>query len=120
MESDEECIFGLTEIKTWSLKITVQKKKKKIAGFVIVSLSSDDCIIEQAEKLWSRIFTKYHKNTKKVFANKILLIIHYLLDPCKDWNNFYTACHIKIEIRVQTQPETDTIAQKDANQIKST
>jgi len=85
-----------------------------------VSLSSDDCIIEQAEKLWSRIFTKHHKNTKKVFANKILLIIHYLLDPCKDWNNFYTAYHIKIEIHVQTQPETDTIAQKDANQIKST
>lgn len=113
MESDKECIFGLTEIKTWRLKITVQKKK--IAGIVIVCLSWDDFIIEQAEKLWSRIFTKYHKNTKKVFANKILLIIHYLLDPCKDCNNFYTACHIKIEIHVQTQPETDTIAQKDAN-----
>lgn len=113
MESDKECIFGLTEIKTWRLKITVQKKK--IAGFVIVCLSWDDFIIEQAEKLWSRIFTKYHKNTKKVFANKILLIIHYLLDPCKDCNNFNTACHIKIEIHVQTQPETDTIAQKDAN-----
>ena len=85
-----------------------------------MSLSSDDCIIEQEEKLWSLIFTKYHKKTKKVFGNKILLIIHHLLDPCKDWNNFYTAYHIKIEIHVQTQPETDTIAQKDANQIKST
>lgn len=28
MESNEGCIFGLAEIKTWSLKITLQKKKK--------------------------------------------------------------------------------------------
>lgn len=114
MESDEECIFGLTEIKTWRLKITVQKKKKMPVLSLCVSV---EMILSLSRQ--KNYGLGYSPNTtktqKKIFANKILLIIHYLLDPCKDCNNFYTACHIKIEIHVQTQPETDTIAQKDAN-----